>query len=130
SAGMVAALSRPDSMTIPANADDARPDQTGSVFSYDPRDNSLHMRYTHRTHSITWHAGARSAALRLRAILETEDVSYIFRHRLESGQGLICNNVLHTRTAFRDDPHHRRLFYRARFLERIEGCRPRETSPA
>ncbi|VBB69819.1 FIG00779168: hypothetical protein [invertebrate metagenome] len=115
----VAILSRPDSMIIPANTDDTRPDRTGPVFSYDSQGRHLHMRYTHRTRSIIWHEEAVAAAAHLRAILDAEDVPYVFRHRLESGQGLICNNVLHTRASFRDEPHSQRLFYRARFLERV-----------
>ena len=111
-------LSRPDSMIIPAN-NETRPDRVGPVFSCDLGGRHLHMRYTHRTRSIIWHREAVAAAKRLRAILDTEDVPYIFHHRLESGQGLICNNVLHARTSFRDTPHRRRLLYRARFLERI-----------
>ena len=117
---LVAALFRSDSMAIPANDDDNRSEQTGPVFSVDPENGRLHMRYTHRTRSIAWQEGeAAAAALRLRAILEAQDVPCLFQYRLEAGEGLICNNVLHTRTAFRDTPWQRRLLYRARFLERI-----------
>ena len=118
---LVAALFRSDSMAIPANDDDNRPEQTGPVFSSDPENGRLHMRYTHRTRSIAWQGEAAAAAVRLRAILEAQDVPYLFHHRLEAGEGVICNNVLHTRTAFRDTPWQRRLLYRARFLERVAG---------
>ena len=40
--------------------------------------------------------------------------------RLEAGWGLVSNNVLHTRTGF-DDGAKPRLFYRARYYDRIEG---------
>jgi hypothetical protein len=33
--------------------------------------------------------------------------------------GLVCNNVLHDRTGFDDDPSRPRLLYRARYLDRI-----------
>jgi hypothetical protein len=33
--------------------------------------------------------------------------------------GLVCNNVLHDREAFADDPASPRLLYRARFLDRV-----------
>jgi hypothetical protein len=33
--------------------------------------------------------------------------------------GLLCNNVLHDRSAFSDDPSRPRLLYRARYLDRI-----------
>ena len=111
-------LSRPNAMLIPANGK-TRPAQAGPVFSYDSAEKTLHMRYTHRTRSVVWHEEAFAAAMHLRTILDAEDVPYIFRYRLESGQGLLCNNVLHARTSFRDAPHQRRLLYRARFLERV-----------
>jgi hypothetical protein len=40
---------------------------------------------------------------------------------MEAGMGLLCNNVLHDRSAFTDDPHHPRLLYRARYLERVSA---------
>ncbi len=119
---VVEILSRSDSMKIPAH-EGIRPDRTGPVFSYDSEGQHVHMRYTHRTRSIVWHQEAVAAAVHLRTVLDTEDVPHIFRYRLESGQGLICNNVLHARTSFHDTPHHRRLFYRARFLERIANTK-------
>jgi hypothetical protein len=33
--------------------------------------------------------------------------------------GLICNNVLHTRSAFFDSTEHRRLLYRGRYYDRL-----------
>jgi hypothetical protein len=43
----------------------------------------------------------------------------MFRLRLVPGMGLVCNNVLHDRAGFVDDPLQRRLLYRARYLDRI-----------
>ena len=48
------------------------------------------------------------------------DSPAIFHHRLSAGQGLICNNTLHTRSAFEDEEGSLgRLVYRARFFERV-----------
>jgi hypothetical protein len=33
--------------------------------------------------------------------------------------GILCNNVLHDRTGFTDDPARPRLLYRARYHDRI-----------
>jgi alpha-ketoglutarate-dependent taurine dioxygenase len=119
----VVALMAPDAMTIPANDETgARPAQTGPVFSVDPATGSLHMRYTARTRSIVWKddAPTRAAVKALEQILES-DSRWVFRARLESGQGLLCNNVLHNRTAFTDavDKGAKRLLYRARYYDRI-----------
>lgn len=119
----VQALSAPDAMTIPANEEDTaamRPAQSGPVFSTDS--GTLHMRYTARTRSIEWRADeATGAAVQfLKKILDT-DSRYVFTLRLAGGQGLVCNNVLHDRSAFTDDPApgSSRLVYRARYTDRM-----------
>ncbi len=114
------ALSRPDAMSIPANIQDGktiRAAVTGPVFSVDP-EGCLHMRYTARTRSIEWLdeplvSEAKEALLEL---LKTPS-PYHFEGKLEAGQGLICNNVLHTRTGFEEGSE--RLLYRARYFDRI-----------
>jgi len=123
----VAALMQPDAMTIPANLENGvelRPRQSGPVFSVEKRTASLHMRYTARTRSIEWRndRNTRMAAGFLAELLASGS-DYIIRHRLESGQGLICNNVLHRRDAFADDEEtgQQRLLYRARYHDRIAG---------
>ena len=117
----IRALMRPDVMTIPANLSDGqeiRPPQPGPVFSI-RADGRLHMRYTARTRSIEWRDDplTREALACLEQILR-EPCPWRFRGKLQSGQGLICNNVLHTRTGFRDGPRPR-LLYRARYYDRI-----------
>ena len=119
----VSALSAPDAMTIPANAADGaeiRPAQTGPVFSTDA--GALHMRYTARTRSIEWRPDktTRAAVQFLKRVLDA-DSPYVFALRVAGGQGLVCNNVLHNRSAFTDDPAPRlgRLVYRARYSDRI-----------
>jgi len=121
------ALMAPDAMTIPVNTDTGgapRPAQAGPVFSVDPSTGALHMRYTARTRSIVWKddAATRAAVARLEALL-AGDSPYVFRYRLRAGEGLLCNNVLHTRTAFTDGPRpeQKRLLYRARYYDRIAG---------
>jgi len=119
----VAALSAPDAMTIPANEEDAaaaRPAQTGPVFSTGA--GALHMRYTARTRSIEWRAdeATRAAAQFLKETLDS-DSRYVFTLRLAGGQGIVCNNVLHDRSAFTDAPAAglNRLVYRVRYTDRV-----------
>ena len=119
----VQALAAPATMTIPANIVDGaeiRPARTGPVFSIDR--GALHMRYTARTRSIEWHPddATRAAVAYLQKILDT-DSTHVFTLKLASGQGLVCNNVLHNRSAFSDyaEPGQARLVYRARYTDRI-----------
>ena len=126
----IRALMHPRCMTIPANAGDPtgdgtqagelRAEQSGPVFSVRP-DGRLHMRYTNRIRNIQWRVDPLTAAAvdALKSILHTPSPWHL-EGRLEPGWGLICNNVLHTRTGFTDDlvP---RLLYRARYYDRIVG---------
>jgi hypothetical protein len=115
-------LCAPDVMTIPERTDDdgvARAEQSGSVFSVD-ENGKLHMRYTARTRSIEWKQDEMSrAAVGYLEQLLASDSPYIYSARLESGMGLLCNNVLHDRSGFNDNPDSPRLLYRARYFDRI-----------
>ena len=113
-----------NALTIPANEEDGveRAAQTGPVFSLDNRTGSLHLRYTARTRSIQWDDNEllREALDQITKFLAS-DSRFIFRHKLQPGQGIICNNVLHNRTAFEEDDSSdsKRLIYRARFYDRV-----------
>ena len=118
----VDALMQPDAMTIPARMDDdnvARAEQSGPVFAVDPVEGFLYMRYTARTRSIVWQPDARTQA----AVKALADIlagsEYILTARLQPGMGLVCNNVLHTRSGFSDSPGKRRLLYRGRYYDRL-----------
>ena len=120
--GYIAALMQPDAMTIPARMDEdniARPEQSGPVFAVDPEQGFLTMRYTARTRSIVWKANAttQAAVKTLADILASSE--YVLNAHLRPGMGLLCNNVLHTRSAFTDSPAHRRLLYRGRYYDRL-----------
>jgi hypothetical protein len=122
-ADWVRALMAPDAMTIPERLDEdgvARAEQSGPVFSVDEQTGALHMRYTARTRSIVWKddAATRGAVAFLEQLL-AGDGPYLFRLTLQPGMGLVCNNVLHDRAGFVDDPAQPRLLYRARYLDRL-----------
>jgi hypothetical protein len=123
--GHVRALMQPDALSIPARVDEdgvARPEAVGPVFSLEPGTGDLHMRYTARTRSVAWKddAATAAAAARLLQILDS-NTDCVLRTRLAPGMGLVCNNVLHERSAFEDAPGRERLLYRARYVERISG---------
>ena len=116
-------LMQPDVMMIPANINKEgemiRPDRYGPVFSILP-DGNLHMRYTARTRSIEWKQDPLvSAAVALLHDYLHTDSPYIYRGTLQSGQGLISNNVLHDRSGFEEDDEHKRLLYRMRYYQRV-----------
>ncbi len=121
----IEALMHPEALTIPANTQDGeviRPERTGPVFSVDSANGALHMRYTARGRNIRWRDDpvTAEAVTLIGRILGAPD-SPVFRYRLRPGEGILCNNVLHNRTGFRDDREsgHQRLVFRARFLDRV-----------
>lgn len=123
--GYIRALMAPHAMTIPARIDEggriARPQEAGPVFRILPT-GDLHMRYTIRVNNVMWADDplSREALAYLQEILHG-DSPYIYRGRLESGMGLVSNNVLHDRAAFTDDATHKRHYYRARYFDRLAG---------
>ena len=120
----IKALMQKDVMTIPARMEDgkvARAEETGPVFSIDSDTGNLHMRFTIRKRHVIWKEDDLTTQARqaLSEILNDSASPYIFNGRLESGMGLLCNNVLHDRTGFNDDENHRRILYRARYFDRV-----------
>lgn len=119
----ISALMAPDVMTIPPRVGEqgviARQQETGPVFSINPATGDLHMRYTIRTHNIIWKDDelTREAIRYLEDLLEN-DSEYSYQGTLQSGMGLISNNVLHDRSGF-EDGEVNRLLYRARYYARL-----------
>lgn len=121
----IEALAQDDVMTVPANVRDGvvlRPRRCGPVFSANAANPALRMRYTARPKFIEWkqHPVVKAAVQKIEATLGG-DSPYILSHRLEAGQGVICNNVLHRRTAFEDYPgnERNRLLYRVRYFDSV-----------
>jgi len=116
------ALMHAEAMTIPANIQEGselRAAQSGPVFSVEPGSGCLHLRYSARQRNIEWRDDelTRQAAARTSELLAAGEM--VVRHRLEAGQGIICNNVLHNRSGFADSAEQHRLMYRARYYDRV-----------
>jgi len=120
----IEALMQADAMTIPANILDGkviREAQTGPVFSIN-KWGQLHMRYSARKRNIEWKQTTPilEAVAFLEELLES-DSPFIIKHTLNSGEGLICRNILHRRTSFVDfdETTKKRLLYRGRYFDPI-----------
>ncbi len=116
----IRAFEHPGAMSIPPNVVDGkelRGWSRGPVFLLQA-DGNLHMRYTHRKRNISWRDDelTREAVHFLGKIMDTDN-PYYMEGTLDAGQGLICNNVLHTRTGFEENSQ--RLLYRGRYFDRI-----------
>jgi hypothetical protein len=130
------ALMKPEVLTIPANIENGieiRGAQTGPVFSIDEKSGVLHMRYSARKRNIIWtDDDVTTKAVNAIDDFLASDSDWILRHRLEPGQGLICNNVLHNRTAFKNDDAggQQRLIYRGRYYDRLSKTYFHDTAKA
>jgi len=118
---LIEALMHEDAMIIPENRVDERvnrPDRSGPVFMAGAG-GTLHMRYTARKRNVIWREDTltQQAVSVLDEILRA-DSSFIYRATLQSGQGLVSNNVLHDRSGFNDDSEAPRLLYRLRYFDR------------
>lgn len=119
---LIKALMQPDALTIPANIENGvelRAPQCGPVFYQDPHTQRLQMRYTARSRSIEWKQDPclEHALMRIEQLIN-EDIA--LRYTLKAGEGLICNNILHARSAFTDGniPDQQRVMYRVRSYDR------------
>ncbi|MCY4349643.1 MAG: TauD/TfdA family dioxygenase [Thiotrichales bacterium] len=95
--------------------------RSGEIFGLDAPP-KLYMRYTMRTRSIQW----RSTPDTTRAVIALEEAiallaSEYVHVRFEAGEGVICNNVLHRRSAFVDGEGEgaRRVMLRIRSLDPV-----------
>jgi hypothetical protein len=96
----------------------------GKVFWTNP-DGQLCHRFSFRKMDMAW--SEDSEVIAARDVLESvilDESEYVIEGRLESGMGLISNNVLHTREkpVDSDDPAKKRLLYRARYYDRVNAC--------
>jgi len=119
----IQALMAHDVMIIPPNIkgrEVIRPARKGPVFAC--ANDFLHMRYTARAHNVIWKKDdiTQAAVKALDDILQSPDPA-IFRLTLQSGWGLVSNNVLHDRSEFEDDKNARRLLYRLRYYDRLSA---------
>lgn len=117
----IEALMHPEAMMIPDNIDAGkviRAAQAGPVFMV--KNNAcLHMRYSARKRNIIWRdtEDTHLAVAMLNRILADE--RHVTAVALKAGQGIVCNNVLHNRTAFVDSDEQQRLMYRARYYDAV-----------
>jgi hypothetical protein len=118
------ALTHSKAMSIPEHEVDGvvrREKSTGPIFFVDELSGSLYMRYTQRKKNINFldSTEIKQAVEHLDALLSTK-TDYHFQHLMQSGQGLLCNNILHKRNSFTDDINNPRLLLRGRYFNRIK----------
>ena len=105
-----------DSYIIPENKSNGRVEIRNPVFSFEKQ--KLNMKFTMRGKNIIWNNKIKDDVNDLKKIIENSH-DYHITHKLQSGQGIIANNVIHMRTAFTNSENNNRLLYRLRSKKRV-----------
>lgn len=123
----IRALMAEDAFTIPPNTEggrEIRPATVGPVFSVSADGTRLHMRYSARQRNVIWKDDplTREAAAALLELLNSAE-PFVLELKLGRGEGVLSNNILHTRSGFTDttDPAQQRIMYRARYYSPVSG---------
>ena len=107
-----------DALTIPESKDTSRSEISTYIFSFKNQYKKLHMRFSMRKDNIGTSPKASSAITKLREIIKNDCAKYSLTYKLEKNEGIITNNILHGREAFKDDKVKRKLL-RIRSYERL-----------
>ena len=107
-----------DALTIPESKDTSRSEISTYIFSFKNQYERLHMRFSMRKDNIGTSPKASSAVTKLREIIENDCAKYSLTYKLQKNEGIITNNILHGRKAFKDDKVKRKLL-RIRSYERL-----------
>ncbi|WP_428095929.1 TauD/TfdA family dioxygenase [Candidatus Thioglobus sp.] len=118
------ALTHPKAMSIPQHVVDGairRATSTGPIFFIDETSKQLSMRYTQRKKHIEFYN-----SIEIKQAVDTLDqllannTSARFSYTMKANQGLVCNNILHKRSAFTDDnAKNPRLMLRGRYFNHV-----------
>ena len=107
-----------DALTIPESKDTSRSEISTYIFSFKNQYKKLHMRFSMRKDNIGTSPKASLAVTKLKKIIENDCAKYSLSYKLQKNEGIITNNILHGRKAFKDDKVKRRLL-RIRSYERL-----------
>jgi alpha-ketoglutarate-dependent taurine dioxygenase len=117
------ALTHPQAMSIPkhiVNGKVRRETSVGPIFFVDDKTQQLYMRYTQRKKNIKFHNSQEiKQAVAILDKCLASNTPYHFKHTMNANQGLICNNILHKRSAFIDNKDKPRLMLRGRYFNNI-----------
>ncbi len=107
-----------DALTIPESKDTSRSEISTYIFSIKNQYKKLHMRFSMRKDNIGTSPKAGDAVTKLKEIIENDCAKYSLTYKLQKNEGIITNNILHGRRAFKDDKVKRKLL-RIRSYERL-----------
>ena len=105
-----------DTCCIPENSITNRKEVFNPVFMF--KNKRLHMKFSMRKKNIIWNKNSLQAIDVLKSIIK-DSSQYHITKKLDTGMGVITNNVIHMRTAFTNSRNKNRLLYRLRSKKRV-----------
>ena len=105
-----------DACCIPENSVTKRKEVFNPVFMF--KNKRLHMKFSMRNKNIIWNKNSLQAIDMLKSIIK-DSSEYHITKKLDTGMGVITNNVIHMRTAFTNSKNKNRLLYRLRSKKRV-----------
>ena len=105
-----------DTCCIPENSITNRKEVFNPVFMF--KNKRLHMKFSMRKKNIIWNKNSLQAIDVLKSIIK-DSSEYHITKKLDTGMGVITNNVIHMRTAFTNSRNKNRLLYRLRSKKRV-----------
>ena len=105
-----------DACCIPENSETKRKEVFNPVFMF--KNKRLHMKFSMRKKNIVWNKNSLQAIDVLKSIIK-DSSQYHITKKLDTGMGVITNNVIHMRTAFTNSKNKNRLLYRLRSKKRV-----------
>jgi len=119
----IKSLSTESALTIPERKDGnkiIRKKATGPIFFIDKISKKPRMRFTQRKTNIKLSKSSDFliALKKLNDFLSSES-KFHHKYKLKAGEGLVCNNVLHNRSAFKDCLNNKRKLIRGRYKNKI-----------
>lgn len=119
------ALTHAQAMSIPkhvVNGQTRRKTSIGPIFFTDEMTGQLYMRYTQRKKNIDFYDSDEiRQAVEILDLFLASSTPYHFTHTMSANQGILCNNVLHKRSAFTDQQDTPRLMLRGRYFNRVQS---------
>ena len=105
-----------DTCCIPENSITNRKEVFNPVFMF--KNKRLHMKFSMRKKNIIWNKNSLQAINVLKSVIK-DSSEYHITKKLDTGMGVITNNVIHMRTAFTNSRNKNRLLYRLRSKKRV-----------
>jgi hypothetical protein len=116
-------LSQPKTLTIPERREDnqiVREVSIGPVFFIDEISQKPKMRFTQRKKNIIWLESVEIADALCELNNFLSGVSEMHhQYKLAAGEGIVCNNVIHNRSAFIDSVQQKRKLLRGRYKNSV-----------